>query len=149
MGRGGSNPPSDTNRTYTSEIRFYQHSSPARFVLEGQSEALVKSSLLRRLSRLQDANEIREALDDRADVVGGESGRWATSPEFFLGRPPLSLDLADPLGHDGRVCSGLERLPVAGESGVTVDEHLPNGCRAVVVDDGRRLSLDERATRLF
>jgi hypothetical protein len=43
--------PSDTNWTYTSEIRFYQHSSLARFVLEGQSETLVKRGLLRRFSR--------------------------------------------------------------------------------------------------
>jgi hypothetical protein len=68
-GRGGSNPPSDTNRTFTSEIRFYQHSSRARFVLEGQSETLVESSRLRRLSCTHDANEVPEVLDHHPDVV--------------------------------------------------------------------------------
>src|SRR6266542_3380810 len=141
MGRGGSNPPSDTNRTYTSEIRFHQHSSLARFVGEAQSEALVESGFLLRFSYLQDANEILEALDHRPDVVLGERRRWTALPELLLSRSSLSLDLADPPGDDGRVRSGLQRFPVAGESGVAVDEHLLGGRCAVIVDGGRLLSL--------
>ena len=99
-------PPTRTGRT---PPRSASTSTPslARLVLEGQSEALVETSLLRRLSRPQDADEILEALDHRPDVVLGESWRWAAPAELLLGRPPLSLNLADPLGDDGRVCSGL------------------------------------------
>jgi hypothetical protein len=125
--------PSDTNRTYTSEIRFYQHSSLARLVLEGQPEVLVESGLLLRFSGLQDADEIREALDHRSDVVLGKRRRWTVSAELLLGRRFLSLDFTDPPGDDGRVRPGLERFPVAGESGITVDELLSRGLRATVV----------------
>src|SRR5215207_6831415 len=72
----GSTRASDTNRTYTSEIRFYQHSSLARLVDEAQSEALVESGPLLRVGGLQDADKIRHAFDHRPDVVLGELGRW-------------------------------------------------------------------------
>jgi hypothetical protein len=49
------------------------------------------------------------------------------SAELLVGRPTLSLDLADPSGDDGRVCSGLERLAIAGESGITVGDYLADG----------------------
>ena len=78
---------SDTNRTYTSEIRFYQHSSLARLICEAQSEALVEVRFLLRVSGLQDADEILEALDHRPDVVFGERGRRTAPVEFLLGRP--------------------------------------------------------------
>jgi len=69
--------------------------------------------------------------------------------ELLLGRSSLGLDLSDPRGDDDRVGSGLERFPVAGESGVAVDKSL-SGCRSVViVDDGRFLGLGECATRLL
>ena len=141
--------PSDTNRTYTSRIRFYQHPSLAWLVGEAQSEAVVKIGLLRWFSCLQDADEIAEALHHRPDVVLGERRRWTTSAEFHLGRPPLTLDLADPPGDDGGVGSGFERLPIAGKSGVAAGEHLSGGRCPVVVDDERLLSLGKRATRLF
>jgi hypothetical protein len=92
MGRGGSNPPSDTNRTYTSEISFYQHPSIVWFVGEGQSDALVQSGLLLLFSGIQDADEIPEALHHRSDVVFGERRRWTASAELLLGRPCFGLD---------------------------------------------------------
>ena len=146
-GRGGSNPPSDTNRTYTSEIRFNQHSSLARLVGEGQSKALVESGLLCRISGLE--NEIPNDFDHRSEVALGERWHWATSREFILGRPPVGLDLADPPGDDGGVCSGLEGLPVAGESGVTVREGPLRDLLPTVFLQRRLLSLRECATRLF
>jgi len=115
-------PPSDTNRTYTSEIRFYQHSSFAWLVREAQSEAVVEIGLPLRVSGSQDADEIPQVLDHRPDVVLGERGRWTTSLEFLLRAPSLGLDPADPSGDDSRIRSGLQRLPVAGESGVAVRE---------------------------
>src|SRR5512132_2750559 len=149
MGRGGSNPPSDTNRTYTAQVRFYQHSSFARLEGKGQSQALVESSFLRRFSRLQDAHEICDALDHRADVVLGERRRRTAPTELLLGGRLLSLDLADPPGDDRRFRAGLERLPVAGESGITIDEHLSSDRCATVVDDGLLLSLGECPARFF
>jgi len=65
---------SDTNRTYTSEIRFYQHSSLARLICEAQSEALVEVRFLLRVSGLQDADEIAAAVGPRADLDRGRRG---------------------------------------------------------------------------
>jgi hypothetical protein len=84
MGRGGSNPPSDTNRTYTPEVRFHQHSSLARLVRKAEPETVVEIGLPLRVSATQNADEIPQALDHRPDVVLGERGHWTTSPEFLL-----------------------------------------------------------------
>jgi hypothetical protein len=140
-----SHPTSDTNRTYTSEVRLYQHSSLARLVREGQSEALVESGLLQRFCGLQGVDEMADALHQGSDVVLGEHRSRTAPSEILFGPPALRLDLADPPADHGGVGSGLERLPVAGESGVTVREGPAGGLRAAVFFRSGFLSLGECA----
>jgi hypothetical protein len=71
--------PSDTNRTYTPEVRFYQHSSLARLVGKAEPETDIQIGLPLRVSGTQKADEILQALDHRPDVVLGERGHWTTS----------------------------------------------------------------------
>jgi len=114
-------------------MHFYLHSSLARRVRKAESETVVEIGLPLSVSGPQIADEIPQALDHRPDVVLGERGGWTTSPEFLLRAPSLGLDLGDPSGDDSRIRSGLQRLPVAGESGVTVHQGPYGVLRAAVL----------------